>query len=71
MGLWLLMMIVLVNSYTGVLTAYMAIPKLNSIPQTLEELATSKEYKVSVQKNQLLADAFLVFIIYSITILPF
>ena len=71
LGLWLLMMIVLVNSYTGVLTSYMAIPKLNPIPQSLEEFAASKEYKVSMQKNQLLADAFLVFMQYSLLCIIF
>jgi len=59
-GLWLLMMVVIINAYTGVLTSLMAVPKLKSIPQSLEELAEMKEYKVTIQKNQILADAFLV-----------
>ncbi len=62
LGLWLLMMVVLANSYTGVLTSYMAAPKLKPSPQSLEELAALKDYKVTIQKSQLLADAFLVFI---------
>ena len=40
----------------------MAAPKLKPIPQSLEELAALKDYKVTIQKSQLLADAFLVFI---------
>ena len=53
-------MAVVINAYTGVLTSLMAVPKLKSIPQSLEELAEMKEYKVTIQKNQILADAFLV-----------
>jgi len=60
LGLWLLMMVVIINSYTSVLTSLMAVPKLKPIPQSLEDLAEMKEYKVTIQKNQILAEAFLV-----------
>ncbi len=60
LGLWLLMMVVLINSYTSVLTSYMTVPKLKHIPQTLEELAEMKEYRVTMLKNMLLAETFLV-----------
>jgi len=66
LGLWLLMMIVIINAYTGVLTSLMVVPKLKPIPQSLQELAEMKEYKVTIQKNQILADAFLVCLKYNI-----
>lgn len=64
MGIWLLLMVVLINSYTGVLTSMMTVPKLKSIPQSLEELAAKKEYKVTVMKESFLAKAFLVILFY-------
>jgi len=65
LGLWLLMMIVIINAYTGVLTSLMVAPTLKPIPQSLQELAEMKEYKVTIQKNQILADAFLVYFKYN------
>ena len=64
MGIWLLLMVVLINSYTGVLTSRMTVPKLDSIPQSLEELAARREYKVTVMKESFLAKAFLVIFFY-------
>jgi len=57
-------MVVLINSYTGVLTSMMTVPKLESIPQSLEELAARREYKVTVMKESFLAKAFLVILLY-------
>ena len=62
LGIWFLMMVVLINAYTGVLTSYMTVPKLKPIPQSLEQLATMKEYKVSVIKDSSLANSFFVII---------
>ena len=64
LGFWLLMMIVLINAYTGVLTSLLTVPKLKPIPQSLEELAAMKDYRVTINKNHLLAIAFLVNILY-------
>ncbi len=58
------MMVVLINAYTGVLTSYMTVPKLKPIPQSLEQLASMKEYKVSVIKDSVLANSFLVRFIF-------
>lgn len=64
LGFWLLMMIVLINAYTGVLTSLLTVPKLKPIPQSLEDLAAMKDYRVTINKNHLLAIAFLVHIFY-------
>ncbi len=64
MGIWLLLMVALINSYTGVLTSMMAVSKLKPIPQSLEELAAKKEYKVTVMKESFLAKQFLVIEFY-------
>lgn len=61
LGLWLLMMVVLINAYTGTLTSHITAPKLKPIPQSLEELANRKsEYQITIMENYLLADYFLV-----------
>lgn len=57
------MMVVLINSFTGTLTSYMTVPKLKRIPQSLEELAMMKEYRVTIMENYVLAKSFLVSII--------
>ena len=38
LGIWFLMMVVLINAYTGTLTSQMTASKLKQIPQSLEEL---------------------------------
>lgn len=52
------MMVVLINSYIGVLNSYMAVPKLNPVPQSLEELAAMKQYRVTIMKSNYLANIF-------------
>lgn len=47
-GLWCLMMVVLVNAYTGTLMSYLTVPKLRPIVNTLEELAASSETQMTV-----------------------
>jgi len=42
----------------------MGVPKLKPIPQSLEELAAKKEYKVTVMKESFLAKQFLVIEFY-------
>ena len=46
-GLWCLMMMVLVNAYSGTLTSYLAVPKLRPIVNTLTELAASSETEIT------------------------
>lgn len=38
-GIWLLCMVVLINAYSGVLTSLLAVPKLEPIVKTLQEVA--------------------------------
>nr|CAH0110437.1 unnamed protein product [Daphnia galeata] len=47
-GLWCLMMVIVVNAYTGTLRSYMVMPKLNPIINTLTELAASSQTKMTV-----------------------
>ena len=61
LGCWLLMVVVLINAYTGTLTSHMTVPKWKPIPESLEELAKmSKDYKITIKDSHLLADSFLV-----------
>ena len=52
--MWCLMAVVLINSYTGNLTSYLSVPKLNPIPNSFGELAASSDYKLSIQANSVL-----------------
>jgi len=54
-GTWCLMAVVLVYSFTGNFTAYLAIPKFLSIPNSFEELAAREDYQISVLSNSVLA----------------
>ena len=51
LALWLLSMVVLINAYIGTYTANMAVPKLERTIDTLEELAASKKFKMTIEKN--------------------
>ena len=53
-GIWCLMAVVLINSYTGNLTSYLSVPRLNPIPNSFDELADSSDYKLSIAANTVL-----------------
>jgi len=63
-GTWCLMCVVIINSYTGNLTSYLAIPALKPIPNSFEELAASKDISLIVQHKSVLAEQILVRIPY-------
>ena len=50
-GLWLLVMVVITNAYTGTLTAFLTVPKLEPTVNTLEELAVGGKFKLTVELN--------------------
>lgn len=57
---WLLAIVVLINAYKSVVISYLTIPKLKPIPQSLEELAAMKQYRITIMNNTLLANSILV-----------
>lgn len=59
-GTWCLMALVLTNSYAGCLRSFMTVPKMKPVPQSLEELALSTDFTVTVEKGAVIADSFLV-----------
>lgn len=59
-GLWCLTLVVLTNAYTGKLTAYLAVPKLEPIVNTLIELAASRDKKLTMDFESDLSKMFLV-----------
>ena len=59
-GLWLLTMVVIVNSYSGVLTSLLAIPKLEPTIESVEDLVASEQYKLTIEKDVILTRDFLV-----------
>ena len=58
--MWCLMAVVLINSYTGNLTSYLSIPKLNPIPNSFDELVSSSDYKLSIAANTILMKSIMV-----------
>lgn len=54
--LWLLPMLVLVYAYTGTLTACLTFPKLEPLVSTLEQVAASRKFRLTVEKSRLMAD---------------
>lgn len=61
---WLLCMVVLVNAYTGVLTAIMTVPLFEPIVNSMGEYAKSPTHKMIVVQNTLLANQILVLGLY-------
>ena len=59
-GTWCLMSVVLVYSYTGNLTSYLASPKLNRIPNSFEDVVKMTEYKFAAFRGQVVTDIILV-----------
>jgi len=55
------MAVILVNAYSGTLFSYMAVPKLNPIVNTFEELAEKyPDQKPTIDANSVMAQLFLV-----------
>jgi hypothetical protein len=54
------MCIIIINSYTGNLTSYLAIPALKPIPNSFEELAVSKELSIITEDRGVIAEQLLV-----------
>lgn len=50
-GVWVLCAMVLVNSYTGIVTSSLTTPKMKPSIDTLEELAASKEIGVVLRSD--------------------
>ena len=59
-GFWLIPMVVLINAYTGVMTALLTVPKLEAIANTLEE-AVVQDRLVTIQTSTLMSRIILVF----------
>lgn len=60
---WAICMIVVVNAYVGVLTAILASPKLEKTVDTLEELANSRRFRLTIEDSSSMALQFLVILI--------
>ena len=58
--MWCLMMVIVVNAYTGTLMSYLTVPKLRPIVNTLAELAVSRETQMTVDVELGKARMFLV-----------
>lgn len=59
-GNWLLAMVVIIYAYTGVLTALLSIPKLEKTIETLEELASSSRFKLTIESHSFMTSQLLV-----------
>lgn len=57
---WSLIAIVIANAYSGTLTSFLTVPKLKPTISSIKELATSEDYKLTMEINTADADKFLV-----------
>lgn len=58
---WLLSMVVIVYAYTGVLTAYLTVQKLEPTVDTFEQLASSNcRFRITVEKDTLFSNQIMV-----------
>ena len=60
MAIWLLMTLILVNSYTGNLISYLTVSKLNPIANSYEDLANSSDSALTVSDSSILTGRILV-----------
>ena len=60
LGFWCLMMLILINYYSSNLTSHMTVIKLTPVINSLEELATSKKVKLTIEINSALANRLMV-----------
>jgi Ligand-gated ion channel len=60
MAIWLLMTLILVNSYTGNLISYLTVSKLNPIANSHEDLADSSDSALTVSDSSILTRHILV-----------
>lgn len=58
---WLLAMVVIVYAYTGVLTAYLTVSKLEPTVDTIEQLASSNRYRITMERSTLLSKQIMVY----------
>lgn len=59
-GTWLLISMVLVNSYSSTVISYLTVPKMKPHINTFEDLATNKEIGIILLKDAVLAEQILV-----------
>lgn len=57
---WSLIAVVIANAYSGTLTSFLTVPKLKPTISSIEELATSEDYKLTMEINTADAEKFLV-----------
>ena len=60
MGIWGLMAAVLMQAYTSDLISFLTSPRLERMPQTLEELSKRPDLKLSLDKSSNMARLLLV-----------
>jgi phage shock protein PspC (stress-responsive transcriptional regulator) len=60
MAIWLLMTLILVNSYTGNLISYLTVSKLNPIVNSYEDMADSSDSTLTVSYSSILTGRILV-----------
>lgn len=59
-GTWCLMMVIIVHSYTSTLKSYMTVSTLKPSISSFEDLIEHKDFKITVEKNQILTKTILV-----------
>lgn len=57
---WSLIAVVIANAYSGTLTSFLTVPKLKPTISSIKELATSEDYKLTMEINTSDAEKILV-----------
>jgi hypothetical protein len=57
---WSLIAVVIANAYSGTLTSFLTVPKLKPTISSIKELATSEDYKLTMEINTADAEKFFV-----------
>lgn len=60
MAPWLLVMVVIIYAYTGVLTSLLADPRFEPTMESVEELVTRGNFRLTIEKKTILTQDFLV-----------
>ena len=58
-GFWCLMTLVLINAYASNLISYLTVPKLQPVIQSLQHLSSSRDLKLAIDANSVLAQRIL------------
>ena len=61
---WILSLVLLINGYIGLLASILTVSKLEPTINTLDELAASQRFRLTIEKNSILVNQIMVYFVY-------